>query len=93
MRVWDEYYKNRRLQSFFPRALYQKMMKVAPNHPAIGKRVRNIPTLVDLDQRFRIRQLSADVFEISSRSNLPAGKFLLTFEGGSSGFDLSVTLP
>ncbi len=56
---------------FFPKAFYQKMMEVAPNHPAIGKRVRNIPTLVDLDQRFRIMDEFGDYRQILSIASPP----------------------
>ena len=38
----------------FPKPFYDKMMEVAPNHKDIGKRVRNIPVIVDLDARFRM---------------------------------------
>ena len=56
---------------FFPKASYQKMMEVAPNHPGIGKRMRNIPTLVDLDERFRVMDEFGDYRQILSLPNPP----------------------
>ena len=37
----------------FPKIFYDKMMKVNPDLVDIGKRVRGIPVLYDLDARFR----------------------------------------
>jgi predicted TIM-barrel fold metal-dependent hydrolase len=37
----------------FPRKFFDKMLAVAPQHGDMGKRVRNIPVLVDLDLRMR----------------------------------------
>ena len=39
---------------FFPDAYYRKLLEVAPAHRDMGKRVRNIPLLHDLDGRFRV---------------------------------------
>jgi len=38
----------------FPKVYFDKMMEVAPNHKDIGKRVRGVPVLVDLEARFRV---------------------------------------
>ena len=38
----------------FPEAYVTRMMEVAPGYKDAGKRVRNIPMLVDLDERFRV---------------------------------------
>jgi uncharacterized protein len=38
----------------FPKSYFDKMMEVAPNLKNIGKRVRAVPVLVDLDARFRM---------------------------------------
>jgi predicted TIM-barrel fold metal-dependent hydrolase len=38
----------------FPRAFYERMLKVAPRGKDMHKRVREIPCIVDLDARFRI---------------------------------------
>ena len=37
----------------FPKKFFDRMMEVAPNFKDIGKRMRGIPALVDLDARFR----------------------------------------
>ena len=38
----------------FPKTFFDKMMEVAPNLTNIGKRVREVPVLVDLEARFRM---------------------------------------
>jgi predicted TIM-barrel fold metal-dependent hydrolase len=38
----------------YPAAYYARLMQVAPNYKDIGKRMRNIPMLADLDERFRV---------------------------------------
>ena len=38
----------------FPRAFYERALEVAPNGKDMFKRVRDIPCIVDLDERFRI---------------------------------------
>jgi len=38
----------------YPRAYFDGMLAVAPGFKDIGKRMRNIPMLVDLDERFRV---------------------------------------
>lgn len=38
----------------FPQKYFDKMLEVLPTHEDIGKRVRNVPMLVDLDLRFKI---------------------------------------
>ncbi|MFZ2649034.1 MAG: amidohydrolase family protein [Burkholderiaceae bacterium] len=38
----------------FPRKYYERMLAVAPNGKDMHKRVREIPCIVDLDERFRI---------------------------------------
>ena len=37
----------------FPKIFYDKMMEIAPNLADLGKRVRGVPVLFDLDARFR----------------------------------------
>ena len=41
----------------FPKTYFDKMIKVAPNGKDMHKRVRNIPCIVDLDERFRIMDM------------------------------------
>jgi predicted TIM-barrel fold metal-dependent hydrolase len=38
----------------YPEQYYARLMKVAPNYKDIGKRMRNIPMLAELDVRFRV---------------------------------------
>lgn len=38
----------------YPEAYFRRMLEVAPDYKDIGKRMRNIPMLVDLDVRFRV---------------------------------------
>jgi predicted TIM-barrel fold metal-dependent hydrolase len=38
----------------YPAAYYKRLMEVAPHYKDIGKRMRNIPMLADLDERFRV---------------------------------------
>ena len=48
----------------FPRIYYDKMMEVAPDHKDIGKRVRNVPVLVDLEARFRMMDTFDDYAQV-----------------------------
>ena len=38
----------------FPKVYFDKMLEVAPNYKDMGKRVREIPVLYDLEKRFRV---------------------------------------
>lgn len=38
----------------YPAPYFERMMKVAPDYKDIGKRMRNVPMLIDLDVRFRV---------------------------------------
>ncbi len=38
----------------YPAGYYERLMKVAPDYKDIGKRMRGIPMLADLDERFRV---------------------------------------
>ncbi|MBM4340468.1 MAG: amidohydrolase [Deltaproteobacteria bacterium] len=55
----------------FPKAFYEKMLQVAPNAKDINKRVRNIPCIVDLDERFRIMDRFKDYVQIICLPNPP----------------------
>ena len=39
---------------FFPRAFYDRMIELSPKGKDINKRVREVPSIVDLDKRLRI---------------------------------------
>ncbi len=55
----------------FPKAFFDKMLEVAPNQKDIGKRVRNIPVLVDLDKRFKMMDEFGDYRQILSLASPP----------------------
>jgi predicted TIM-barrel fold metal-dependent hydrolase len=48
----------------FPKRFYDRMLKVAPNGKDIHKRVREIPCIVDLDERFRIMDMFSDYAQV-----------------------------
>jgi len=55
----------------FPKSFYEKMLQVAPNAKDINKRVRNIPCIVDLDERFRIMDRFKDYVQVICLPNPP----------------------
>jgi len=55
----------------FPKTFYHKMMKVAPNYKDIGKRVREVPVLVDLDARFRVMDEFDDYAQVICLASPP----------------------
>jgi len=48
----------------YPKAYFDKMIEVLPNGKEVHKRVRAIPSIVDLDERFRIMDKFADYVQI-----------------------------
>ncbi len=48
----------------FPKFFFDKMLEVNPNLTDIGKRVRKIPVLVDLDARFRVMDQFDDYAQV-----------------------------
>ena len=59
----------------FPESFHKLMMKVAGDHKDIGKRVRGVPMLADLDERFRVMdQFGEDYRQVLSLASpaLPA---------------------
>ncbi len=48
----------------FPKRFFQRMMEVAPAHKDMGKRVREIPVLYDLDARFRVMDRFDDYAQV-----------------------------
>jgi len=48
----------------YPKIFFEKMMEIAPNLVDLGKRVREIPFLVDLDERFRVLDQFDDYAQI-----------------------------
>jgi predicted TIM-barrel fold metal-dependent hydrolase len=48
----------------FPKVYFDKMMEVAPNHKDMGKRVRGVPVLYDLEARFRVMDQFDDYAQV-----------------------------
>jgi predicted TIM-barrel fold metal-dependent hydrolase len=48
----------------FPKPYFDKMVKVAPDGKDMHKRVRNVPSIVDLDERFRIMDRFDDYVQV-----------------------------
>jgi uncharacterized protein len=59
----------------FPRAFYDRMLQVAPNGKDMHKRVREIPSIVDLDERFRIMDRFGDYRQVISLGSPPIEVF------------------
>jgi len=55
----------------FPKSFFDKMVSIAPNAKDINKRVRNIPCIVDLDERFRIMDRFEGYVQIICLPNPP----------------------
>jgi len=55
----------------FPRPFYDLLMKVSPALEDMGKRVRAIPMLYDLDERFRIMDRFEDYHQVLSLASPP----------------------
>jgi predicted TIM-barrel fold metal-dependent hydrolase len=55
----------------FPKNFYDKMMEVAPNHKDIGKRVRSVPVIMDLEERFRVMDQFDDYVQVICLPNPP----------------------
>jgi predicted TIM-barrel fold metal-dependent hydrolase len=59
----------------YPEAYFRRMMEVAPDYKDIGKRMRNIPMLVDLDVRFRVMDRFAEYEQVLSIATPPIEAF------------------
>ncbi|MBW2064170.1 MAG: amidohydrolase family protein [Deltaproteobacteria bacterium] len=55
----------------FPRSFYQKMMEVNPNLQDIGKRVREVPVIYDLDERFKVMDQFEDYVQVICLASPP----------------------
>ena len=60
---------------FFPRSYFDKMVELLPNGKDMNKRVRSIPSIVDLDERFRIMDRFPDYEQIICIPNPPVETF------------------
>lgn len=59
----------------FPKAYFEKMLKVAPAGKDMHKRVREIPCIVDLDERFRIMDRFDDYAQVICLGSPPIEVF------------------
>ena len=59
----------------FPKAYFDRMIEVAPNGADMHKRVRNVPSIVDLDERFRIMDKFGDYIQIICLPQMPVEVF------------------
>jgi len=48
----------------FPKSYFDKMIEIAPGGKDLHKRVRNVPSIVDLKERFRMMDLFADYVQV-----------------------------
>src|SRR5215475_9060140 len=60
---------------FFPDAYFRKMLDVAPAPRDMGKRVRSLPGLRDLEMRFRVMDEFDDYQQILSMPSPPIEAF------------------
>jgi predicted TIM-barrel fold metal-dependent hydrolase len=59
----------------FPEHFYSEFLRVAPGLKDMGKRVRNIPTLFDLDARFRMMDEFGEYRQVISLASPPIESF------------------
>jgi predicted TIM-barrel fold metal-dependent hydrolase len=59
----------------FPKSYFDKMVKVAPGGKDMHKRVRNVPSIVDLDERFRIMDRFDDYVQVICLGSPPIEVF------------------
>lgn len=55
----------------FPKSFFDKMLEVAPKHKDMGKRVRGVPVIVDLEARFRVMDQFDDYAQVICLPNPP----------------------
>ncbi|HEX2255593.1 MAG TPA: amidohydrolase family protein [Afifellaceae bacterium] len=56
---------------FFPTSYFQRMLEIAGGFKDIGKRVREIPALHDLDERFRVMDAFDEYLQVISLAGPP----------------------
>jgi predicted TIM-barrel fold metal-dependent hydrolase len=59
----------------FPECAFQRFFEAAPNLKDMGKRVRNVPMLFDLDLRFRVMDRFGDYRQVISMASPPVEAF------------------
>ena len=69
----------------YPKPYFDLMMRLAPAFKDIGKRMRNIPMLVDLDERFRVMDRFEEYQQILSIATPP----IEVFSSGADSIELA----
>src|SRR6185436_1212906 len=59
----------------YPAGYYERLMKVAPDYKDIGKRMRGIPMLADLDVRFKVMDRFGEYEQVLSLPTPPIEVF------------------
>lgn len=59
----------------FPKKYFDQMVEVAPNGKDMHKRVRNVPCIVDLDERFRIMDMFSNYTQVICLGSPPIEVF------------------
>ena len=59
----------------FPKKYFDKMLQVLPNGADMHKRVRNVPSIVDLDVRFKMMDLFNDYAQVICIGSPPTEAF------------------
>ncbi len=59
----------------FPKTYFDKMLEIAPNAKDMNKRVRNVPSIVDLDERFRMMDQFKDYVQVICLASPPIELF------------------
>jgi aminocarboxymuconate-semialdehyde decarboxylase len=60
---------------FIPKKFFEAMLRVAPNHADIGKRVREIPSIHDIDVRLKVMDMFPNYAQILSYPQPPIENF------------------
>ena len=55
----------------YPAPYFERVMKVAPDFKDVGKRMRGVPMLIDLDVRFRVMDAFEDYQQVLSIATPP----------------------
>jgi aminocarboxymuconate-semialdehyde decarboxylase len=69
----------------YPAGYFARFMEVAPTYKDIGKRIRSIPMLTDLDVRFRVMDAFDDYQQVLSIATPP----IEVFASGTAAIDLA----
>ena len=59
----------------FPKRVFQQCFELAPNLKDMGKRIRNVPMLFDLDLRFRVMDQFGEYQQVISMASPPLEAF------------------